>query len=133
MLAIIQPLEDDGTLVKRDRALIESEISNFTVIEHDRVIFGCAALYPFPDDGMAEMACLAVNPRRRAWATASACCSASSSARGPGHHEVLRADHAHGALVPQARVSPGLVEDLPRERKNLYNWQRKSQVLIKTL
>src|SRR5690606_8959319 len=33
ILAIIQPLEEDGTLVKRDRALIEAEIANFTVIE----------------------------------------------------------------------------------------------------
>jgi len=49
-------------LVKRDRALIEAEIGNFTVIEHDQVIFGCAAMYAFPEERMAEMACLAVNP-----------------------------------------------------------------------
>ncbi len=83
IIALIQPLEEDGTLVKRDRALIEAEAGNFTVIEHDRVIFGCAALYAFPEDNMAEMACLAVNAdraehgRRRAPAQAG-----SSNARG---------------------------------------------------
>ena len=62
ILALIRPLEDDGTLVKRDRALMEQEIGNFTVIEHDGVIFGCAALYPFAREKIGEMACLAVNP-----------------------------------------------------------------------
>ena len=63
ILGLIRPLEADGTLVKRDRARIEQEITNFSVIEHDGVIFGCAALYPFPQDGFGEMACLAVNPK----------------------------------------------------------------------
>ena len=36
------------------------EIGHFSVLEHDGVIVGCAALYPFPDDRSAEFACLAV-------------------------------------------------------------------------
>jgi len=28
---------------------------------------------------------------------------------------------------------PATVDDLPRKRQNMYNWQRRSQVLIKTL
>ena len=36
------------------------EISRFSVIEHDGVIVGCAALYPFADERAAELACLAV-------------------------------------------------------------------------
>src|SRR6185437_8496207 len=62
ILKLLEPLEADGTLVKRGRELIEREIDQFTVIEHDGVIFGCAALYPFPDERMAEMAALTVNP-----------------------------------------------------------------------
>src|SRR5256712_6286173 len=60
MLALIEPLEADGTLVKRSRELLEAEIGNFLVVEHDGVIRGCAALYPFADDKSAEFACLAV-------------------------------------------------------------------------
>ncbi len=134
ILAIIQPLEDDGTLVKRDRTLIEGEISNFTVIVHDRVIFGCAALYPFPEDGMAEMACLAVNPI--------------SQGQGDGERLLKRIEQRARALglkrlfVLTTRTGHwflkrgfklGTVDDLPSQRKNLYNWQRKSQVLVKTL
>src|SRR6185295_15318265 len=47
MIGLIEPLEADGTLVKRSRELLESEIGNFFVVEHDGVIVGCAALYPF--------------------------------------------------------------------------------------
>ncbi|MDP5007895.1 MAG: amino-acid N-acetyltransferase, partial [Glaciimonas sp.] len=46
ILKLIEPLEADGTLVKRGRELIEREIHYFSVIDHDGVLFGCAALYP---------------------------------------------------------------------------------------
>ncbi|MFI4939048.1 MAG: amino-acid N-acetyltransferase, partial [Burkholderiales bacterium] len=62
IIQLIEPLEEDGTLVKRGRELIEREIECFSVLEHDGVIFGCAALYPFPAERMAEMACLTVDP-----------------------------------------------------------------------
>lgn len=62
ILKLIEPYEENGTLVKRGRELLEREIENFSVIEHDGVIFGCAALYPFPAEKMAEMACLIVDP-----------------------------------------------------------------------
>ncbi|MEO1355039.1 MAG: GNAT family N-acetyltransferase, partial [Pseudomonadota bacterium] len=45
-----------------ERRLLERDIANFSVIEHDGIIFGCVALYPYPKDGMAEMACLIVSP-----------------------------------------------------------------------
>lgn len=134
ILAIIQPLEEDGTLVKRDRALIEAEITNFTVIEHDRVIFGCAGLYAFPEENMAEMACLAVNPE--------------SQGLGDGERLLRRIEQRARALgitrlfVLTTRTAHwflrrgfvlGSVDDLPVSRKKLYNWQRKSLVLLKTL
>ena len=62
ILKLIEPLEADGTLVKRPRELIEREIDHFTVLEHDGLIFGCAALYPFPGAGMGELACLTIHP-----------------------------------------------------------------------
>jgi len=66
ILQLIEPLESDGTLVRRGRHQIERDIDHFSVIEHDGVLFGCAALYPYPQERIGEMA--------------SACSSASSSA-----------------------------------------------------
>jgi len=134
ILALIRPLEEDGTLVKRERALIERETTNFSVIEHDGVIFGCAALYPFPDDAIGEMACLAVNPLVQG--------------RGDGERLLKRIEQRARAIglkrlfVLTTRTTHWFlrrgfqlagVEALPAERQNFYNWQRKSQVLIKNL
>jgi amino-acid N-acetyltransferase len=49
ILQLIEPFEKDGTLVKRSRTEIERDIANYTIIEHDGVIFACAALYPYPE------------------------------------------------------------------------------------
>jgi len=56
LLGIIEPLEQDGTLVPRPRERIEQEVGQFTVLEHDNVIVGCAALYLL-DNENAELAC----------------------------------------------------------------------------
>ncbi|MDO5101566.1 MAG: amino-acid N-acetyltransferase [Lautropia sp.] len=134
ILAVIQPLEEDGTLVKRDRALIESEIANFTVIEHDEVIFGCAAMYAFPEEKMAEMACLAVSSHSQGKGDGERLMQRiEQRARAAGIKTlfVLTTRTAHWFLKRGFRL--GTVDDLPRSRKNLYNWQRRSQVLLKDL
>ena len=134
ILALIRPLEEDGTLVKRDRSLIEREVENFTVIEHDGVIFGCAALYAFPDEKIGEMACLAVNPK--------------AQSRGDGERLLKRIEQrARAAGLKRLFVLTtrtmhwflkrgfvlASVEQLPLERQSMYNWQRRSRVLIKQL
>jgi amino-acid N-acetyltransferase len=63
ILQLIEPFEKDGTLVKRSRTEIERDVANYTIIEHDGVIFACAALYPYPEAKTAEMAALTVSPQ----------------------------------------------------------------------
>jgi hypothetical protein len=107
ILQLIEPFEKDGTLVKRDRTEIERDIANYTIIEHDGVIFGCAALYPYPEkrtgrNGRRHR--LAAKPghgRRRKAA------QAHRAARAPWGWKHLRAHHAHHALVHQARLRAG--------------------------
>ena len=62
ILAIIEPLEEQGVLVRRSRERLESEIERFVVAEYDGHIIGCAALYAFPEDKLGELAALAVQP-----------------------------------------------------------------------
>jgi amino-acid N-acetyltransferase len=134
ILKLIEPLEADGTLVKRGRELIEREIDYFSVIEHDGVIFGCAALYPFPADKTAEMACLTVTPDVQAQGDGERLLKRMESrARAAGYHSifVLTTRTAHWFIKRGFR--PASVDDLPKDRQHMYNWQRKSQVLIKTL
>lgn len=134
ILKLIEPLEADGILVKRGRELIEREIDYFSVIEHDGVIFGCAALYPFPSEKMAEMACLTVNPDVQAQGDGERLLKhIENRAQVAGFNRifVLTTRTAHWFLKRGFR--PASVDDLPKDRQHMYNWQRKSQVLIKRL
>lgn len=134
ILSIIRPLEDDGTLVRREPGTVERDIERFSVIEHDGVIFGCAALFPFPESSMGEMACVAVNP----------------GAQGQGDGERLlrhieqraRAAGLKRLFVLTTRtmhwfLKRGFVhvtpDELPAQRRGLYDKQRNSQVLMKDL
>jgi len=134
ILKLIEPLEADGTLVKRGRELIEREINYFSVIEHDGVIFGCAALYPFPEEKMAEMACLTVSPDAQAQGDGERILRhMENRARAAGFKKlfVLTTRTAHWFL--KRGFISATVDDLPKDRQHMYNWQRKSQVLIKQL
>jgi amino-acid N-acetyltransferase len=134
ILTLIRPLEEDGTLVKRDRSLIEREVSNFTVIEHDGVIFGCAALYQFPGERIGEMACLAVSPKVQNQGDGERILKRiEQRARAAGLTRlfVLTTRTMHWFLKRGFVLAD--VDVLPAERQKLYNWQRKSQVLIKPL
>lgn len=134
ILSLIEPLEADGTLVPRPRSVIEREVEHFTVLEHDGVIYGCAALHPYPDEHMAEMACLIVHPE---W-------------QGAGEGEILlrhmesraRAIGARRLFVLTTRTAhwfikrgfvQGGISDLPRGRQSHYNRSRNSMIFIKKL
>lgn len=134
ILQLIEPLEADGTLVKRGRELIEREIGYFSVIEHDGVIFGCAALYPFPTEKMAEMACLIVNPDVQGQGDGERLLKhMEDRARATGIKKlfVLTTRTAHWFL--KRGFHAATVDDLPKNRQLMYNWQRKSLVFIKNL
>ena len=134
ILKLIEPLEADGTLVFRGRELIEREIDYFSVIEHDGVIFGCAALYPFSGDKMAEMACLTVTPDVQAQGDGERLLKhIETRARAAGLDRlfVLTTRTSHWFIKRGFRTAS--VDDLPKDRQHMYNWQRKSQVLIKKL
>jgi amino-acid N-acetyltransferase len=134
IIKLIEPYEADGTLVKRGRELIEREIDHFSVIEHDGVIFGCAALYPFPAENMAEMACLIVNQDAQTQGDGERLLKhMENRARAAGFKQlfVLTTRTAHWFL--KRGFVPATVDDLPKDRQHMYNWQRKSLVFIKKI
>jgi amino-acid N-acetyltransferase len=134
ILKLIEPLEADGTLVKRPREMIEREIEHFTVLEHDGLIFGCAALYPFPEAGMGELACLTVHPDYREYGDGERLMKrieARARAAGLAKLFVLTTRTAHWFL--KRGFATVDVDRLPMQRQKLYNWQRRSQVLMKNI
>jgi amino-acid N-acetyltransferase len=134
ILQLIEPLEAEGTLVRRGRERLEQEIGRFFVIEHDQMILGCAALYPFPRTKSAEMAALAVRPEYRGRGYGEKLLEALEvRARAMGMQKlfVLTTRTAHW-FIERGFVANG-VGALPKEKRGLYNWQRRSKVLVKTL
>ena len=133
ILQIISPLEDQGVLAPRGRTVIERDISNFSVIEHDQVIFGCAALFPF-SNSMGELACLAVDENTQGVGDGERLLKrVEARAKDLGMKKlfVLTTRTEHWFL--KRGFVKGSVDELPKERKSHYNWDRKSMVLIKNL
>ena len=134
LLALIEPLEAQGVLVRRPRELLEREIERFVVAEHDGAIIGCAALYPFPNAASGELACLAIHPdfQRDGYGAAIAAeIEQRAKAAGLKRLFVLTTKSAHW-FVERDFVKAS-VDDLPEEKQALYNYQRKSEVLVKQL
>ncbi|UUX94216.1 amino-acid N-acetyltransferase [Aquabacterium sp. J223] len=134
ILQLIEPFERDGTLVKRDRTEIERDIDHYTVIEHDGVIFGCAALHPYPETRTGEMAALTV--------------SDAVQGQGDGERILKRIEQRARSMgldslfVLTTRTMHWFLKRgfqqvdadwLPDARKRHYNWDRRSQVLVKKL
>ena len=134
ILRLIEPLEADGTLVRRGRELLEQEIGRFTVLEHDRRIVGCAALYPFPKARAGELACLAVRPDDRGIGHGEKLMAAiERDARAAGMRKLfVLTTHAAHWFIERGFGEAG-VAALPAEKQAMYNWQRRSKVLVKAL
>lgn len=136
ILALLNPLEEKGILVRRDREKLENEISHFYVNERDGMIVGCAALYPITDTQprVAELACVAVHPDYRQSGRGDALLQALEKRAREQEVErlfVLTTQTAH--WFAERGFEPALVSELPQQRQGLYNFQRNSKVYFKTL
>ncbi len=110
------------------------EINRFILLERDGMIIGCSALYPFPEERLGELACVAVHPDYRNNGRADALLRfIERQARDQGLNRlfVLTTRTAH--WFRERGFEPAEVGDLPMGKQTLYNWQRRSKVFIKTL
>jgi len=134
ILQLLQPLEEEGILVRRGRELLEREIERFVVLEHDHRIIGCAALYPFADEKSAELACLAVQPGYRRHGYGDALLkhiTAQAQAQGLRKLFVLTTRTAHWFVERGFKEAD--IGQLPAQKKNLYNYQRRSKIFLMSL
>ncbi len=134
LLELIEPLEAEGVLVRRSRELLEMEIDHFFVLERDRTIIGCAALYPFAEEQVGELACMAVHANYRKEGRGDDLLEyAEKRARQLGIKRlfVLTTRTAHWFLERGFRE--GDLTDLPVKKQAMYNYQRRSKVFIKPL
>ncbi len=136
ILSIIRPLEKTGALVKRSKKRIEEDIDAFLIAKWKRQIIGCCAIFGHADK--AELACIAVHEQYRGQKQfpnigSRLLIASEERARNQGIKTIF-------VLTTQARrwfLAKGFIdasiEDLPAQKKELYNWQRQSKVLSKSL
>ncbi|MFN7835091.1 MAG: amino-acid N-acetyltransferase [Burkholderiaceae bacterium] len=131
---LIEPLEEDGTLVSRGRDRIERDIDKFTVLEHDGILWGCSALYPYEQEKTAELACLVVHPSWQGFGDGDRLLKrAEQKARTAGIKSifVLTTRTAHWFI--KRGFQTGDIDKLPKDRRRAYDRSRNSQILIKKL
>lgn len=134
ILQLIEPMEAEGILVRRGRERLEMEINHFFIMEHDGLVIGCAALYPYPNENTAELACVAIHQNFR------------GGGRGDRllNHciEYAQSLEIHSIFVLTTRTEHWFVERgfleasidaLPPAKQQLYNFQRRSKVFVKPI
>lgn len=134
IIELIRPLEQQGLLVKRSREQLEISIEQFYVMERDGLITASAAVIPYPENRMAELACLAVHADYQ------------KSGRGDlmlqFAEKKARELDMNALFVLTTQASHWFRErgfetldlaSLPVKRRSLYNYQRRSLVYFRSL
>ncbi len=134
ILELIKPLEQQGILAKRSREKIEMEIADYIVLERDGLIIACIALHTDADCQFGALACLAVHTDYRGAARGNRLLNAVyQKARQLGLQclFVLSTQTMHWFIERGFSLSE--FNSLPEPLKVLYNPQRNSKILCKTL
>lgn len=132
LLELLQPLEQKAILVRRSREHIETSIRNFTVIERDGMIIGCAALFPFIDEHCGELACLAVHPDYRNKGRGNMLLqSIEKYARQLGLTSLFVLTTQTSQWFKERGFKTKDIKTLPVKRRSLYNYQRNSKMMLK--
>ncbi len=134
ILELISPLEQQGILVRRSREQLEMEINKFTVVVRDNLTIACAALYPFPEEMIGEMACVAVHPEYRSSSRGEVLLQhICLQARMMGLRKIFVLTTRSIHWFQERGFIPVDIESLPETKKKMYNYQRRSKVLMLNL
>ena len=134
ILELIEPLEQQGVLLKRSRELLETEIKQFRLLERDGRTLACAALYPYPEDGCGELACIVSHPEYRGGKRGQRLLrelEAEARRLGLDSVFVLTTQTAHWFI--EQGFEERSRDALPAQKQNLYNLQRNSKVFFKAV
>ncbi len=134
ILELIKPLEKKGVLVKRSREHLETEVHAFSVIERDGMILGCAALHPYPEKAMGELACLALRTDYQGENRGERLLEyMEAKARSFGLQKLFVLSTQTTHWFREHGFELAQVADLPTVRQAQYNPQRNSKILFKDL
>ncbi len=134
ILELIEPLENEGVLAKRDRKLIEIEIDRFLVLEYDNMIIGCAALNHFPGTPVGELICLAIHPDYRNKGCGDSLLKRIKiRAKNNGINELIVLTTKAAHWFTERGFTETSIEKLPKIRQGRYNYKRRSKIFIRSI
>ncbi len=134
LLQLIRPLEKKGILVRRSRKLLEIEIAHFSLMKRDNSVIGCVALYPYPEEKMGELGCIAISPEYRQHGLAETLLEHVEMQAKQQHIEKLFCLTTHTSHWFMERgFEPTNLAALPQKKQDFYNFERSSKPYIKTL
>lgn len=134
ILELIQPLEEQGILVRRSEDRLETELDQFIVVERDGSIVGCAALYVYPSENVGELSCFAVNQQyRRSGRGDEILAMIEKMAREQGLDRVFVLTTQTEHWFRERGFQPSQVDALPGPKLDRYDSQRNSKVFVKPL
>lgn len=134
IIDLIRPLEKQGLLIERSREQLELEIDNFVVMKRDDNVIACAALYPIKQSRSAELACFVVDTHYRGQDKGDLLLKfMEEQARQQTYQHLLVLTTQAIDWFQERGFDKQSVSALPEEKKQLYNYQRNSQVLCKPL
>ena len=134
ILALTRPFEEAGILIHRSAELLKQDIGRFVVVERDNSIIGCAALYPFIDDQMAEVACIAIHPDyQKAERGEELLNYLETQAKKLGCHTLFALTTQTYHWFIEQGFSKGSIDSLPALRRKTYDPARSSMILVKSL
>ena len=134
ILELIQPLEDSGKLVRRSREKLEPEINDYFVIIRDNAVIGCAAMHVYEEETYAELACLVVDEQHQKMTKGRELLNAiEQSAREQGISRLFTLTTQALHWFIEQGFEEASIDDLPVQKKQLYNYQRNSKVFTKNI
>ncbi|MGD1018475.1 MAG: amino-acid N-acetyltransferase [Verrucomicrobiia bacterium] len=136
IMALIKPSIQEEQLINRTRSSIDKHVGEYYVFEIDNNIVGLIALHPHPEQKMAELASLAVNPthENRGIGTKLAL-FVESLAREQGAERIFcLSTQTFTFFQHKLGYTEGTPDDLPPARREKYEQSgRNSKVLVKSL
>lgn len=133
LVHLLSPLEEEGILAHRSRVCLEEDLRNFFVVEQDALIIGSAALIKLTESA-AELAAMAVDPEKTEQEIGSRLMTQiESTAIEMGIQSLFVLTTKASDWFIERGFQEVDIDALPDNRRALYNHQRNSRILKKSL
>lgn len=136
LMRLIQPSMEADELVRRSRASVEKQLSDYYLFEIDRNPVACVALHVYPEQNKGELACLYVNPSHENQGIGRKLLQyVESKAREINLAEVFAlSTQTFTYFQSKGGFGEGTPDDLPPARREKYDASgRNSKILVKRL